>query len=87
MQMDEMTQQNAALVEEAASASESMEEQAKGMMQLMEFFNVGDAGGSANYSATPARTPAPVARSTRPAQASAPKPRAPDANDSEWDEF
>ena len=42
MQMDEMTQQNAALVEEAASASESMEEQAKAMIELMEFFKIGD---------------------------------------------
>jgi len=44
MQMDEMTQQNAALVEEAASASESMEEQAKGLIRLMEFFNISDSG-------------------------------------------
>jgi methyl-accepting chemotaxis protein len=40
MQMDEMTQQNAALVEEAAAASEGMNEQARGMKGLMEFFTV-----------------------------------------------
>ena len=40
MQMDEVTQQNAALVEEAAAASESMDEQAKGLGQLMEFFKI-----------------------------------------------
>ncbi len=38
MQMDEMTQQNAALVEEAAAASESVETQARLLWQLMEFF-------------------------------------------------
>ena len=39
-QMDEMTQQNAALVEEATAAGEAMAEQAKGMMQMMNFFNL-----------------------------------------------
>jgi methyl-accepting chemotaxis protein len=38
-QMDQMTQQNAALVEEAAAASESMNDQAHSLGQLMEFFN------------------------------------------------
>jgi methyl-accepting chemotaxis protein len=40
LQMDEMTQQNAALVEEAAAASESVETQARHLWQLMEFFKV-----------------------------------------------
>ena len=40
MQMDEMTQQNAALVEEAASASEAMGEQAQQMQELMGFFSL-----------------------------------------------
>lgn len=39
-QMDDMTQQNAALVEEAAAAAEAMDEQAKGLQQLMAFFKV-----------------------------------------------
>lgn len=39
-QMDEMTQQNAALVEEATAASESMNEEAKIMSELMEFFTI-----------------------------------------------
>ena len=38
-QMDEMTQQNAALVEEATSAGQAMSEQAKSMMHLMKFFS------------------------------------------------
>ena len=36
-QMDEMTQQNAALVEQATAAGEAMAGQAQGMTQLMEF--------------------------------------------------
>jgi methyl-accepting chemotaxis protein len=42
VQMDEMTQQNAALVEEAAAAARSLEDQARLLAQLMEFFKVGD---------------------------------------------
>ena len=92
MQMDEMTQQNAALVEEAASASESMEEQAKGMMKLMEFFNVGDTGQHhSEPTIAPARSARPVARpaarQVAPQRSSTPKPKAPSADDSEWDEF
>ncbi|WP_231872144.1 methyl-accepting chemotaxis protein, partial [Oleiphilus sp. HI0128] len=37
-QMDEMTQQNAALVEETAAASRSMSDQASKMQQLVRFF-------------------------------------------------
>ncbi len=42
VQMDEMTQQNAALVEEAAAAARSLEDQARALAQLMEFFKLGD---------------------------------------------
>jgi len=38
-QMDSMTQQNAALVEQAAAASEAMAEQAKKMQSLLSFFH------------------------------------------------
>jgi methyl-accepting chemotaxis protein len=41
-QMDEMTQQNAALVEEAATASSSMREQAQGLHEQVAFFYVGE---------------------------------------------
>ena len=44
-QMDEMTQQNAALVEESAAASQSLNEQAHGLMQLMSFFQLGNRAG------------------------------------------
>ncbi|MGK0442616.1 MAG: methyl-accepting chemotaxis protein [Pseudohongiellaceae bacterium] len=36
--MDEMTQQNAALVEEASASSKSMEEQAQGLIDQVGFF-------------------------------------------------
>ena len=39
-QMDEMTQQNAALVEEASAAGEALSEQARQLMSLMSFFSV-----------------------------------------------
>lgn len=39
-QMDEMTQQNSALVEEATAASEAMSEQAIKMKQLLSFFSI-----------------------------------------------
>jgi methyl-accepting chemotaxis protein len=47
VQMDGMTQQNAALVEEAAAASESLGEQADSLDQLITFFNTG--GGTGNW--------------------------------------
>lgn len=40
-QLDDMTQQNAALVEEAAAASEAMQGQAEGLSELMTFFSTG----------------------------------------------
>ena len=39
--MDEMTQQNAALVEQASAAGESMAEQANEMRRLLHFFSLG----------------------------------------------
>ncbi|NQZ90452.1 MAG: HAMP domain-containing protein, partial [Colwellia sp.] len=41
-QMDEMTQQNAALVEEAAASSKSMEEQSQALLDQVAFFNNGE---------------------------------------------
>ena len=42
-QMDEMTQHNAALVEEAAAAAASLEEQARGLVEAVGVFDVGGA--------------------------------------------
>ena len=40
--MDEMTQQNASLVEEAAAASEAMGAQAQELTDLVSYFNLGN---------------------------------------------
>ena len=42
LQMDDMTQQNASLVEEAAAASEAMGAQAQELSDLVSYFNLGD---------------------------------------------
>jgi len=49
--LDQMTQQNAALVEESAAAAESLKEQAVKLSQTMQVFRISGQGGSA---ATPA---------------------------------
>jgi methyl-accepting chemotaxis protein len=45
-QMDTMTQQNSALVEEAAAAAEALTEQAGNMLELMSFFKTGEESGA-----------------------------------------
>jgi methyl-accepting chemotaxis protein len=40
-QMDQVTQQNAALVEEAAAAAQSLEHQAQSMVQVVSVFKLG----------------------------------------------
>ena len=55
-QMDEMTQQNSALVEENAAAAKTMNDQAGRMRQRMSFFNAGqDTGGYEAHSAPVSR--------------------------------
>jgi methyl-accepting chemotaxis protein len=82
-QMDEMTQQNAALVEQAAASSKSMEEQSQALLDQVAFFNNGDEGDLVS--------PEPVKRSksrvtAKPAsrgRVSRPKTQV----DQEWEEF
>jgi methyl-accepting chemotaxis protein len=67
MQMDEMTQQNAALVEEATAASQSMAEQARALNEMMERYQLTDAqqAATAQAAARPAQkavAPAPAKR-------------------------
>jgi methyl-accepting chemotaxis protein len=65
MQMDELTQQNAALVEEATAASRSMAEQARGLSHMMGRYQVSNAGsgmGSGVGVAASTMTPASVRR-------------------------
>ena len=94
-QMDEVTQQNAALVEEAAAASQSMQEQAGELAHVVGFFKTGNhvasaakpspvrAAPAAPAIARPAARPAPV----RKAVAAAPARRGNADAESEWEEF
>ena len=96
-QMDEVTQQNAALVEEAAAASQSMQEQAGELAHVVGFFKTGNHVASAAR-LTPVRT-APVAAApaiarpaakpapARKAVAAAPARRSNAGAESEWEEF
>jgi methyl-accepting chemotaxis protein len=47
MQMDDVTQQNAALVEQAAAAAQSMQEQAQRLSGLVGVFTLADASSKA----------------------------------------
>jgi methyl-accepting chemotaxis protein len=94
-QMDEVTQQNAALVEEAAAASQSMQEQAGELAHVVGFFKTGNHVASVSK-LSPARAAAPAPAIARPAAkpaparkavAAAPARRSNAAAESEWEEF
>jgi len=80
-QMDEVTQQNAALVEEAAAASASLDEQAKGLDQLMTFFNV---DGSVRQAPRRSAAPETTTHTSKPRAAAKQQVT---GEDSEWEEF
>ena len=87
-QMDEMTQQNAALVEEAAAASESLDEQGKNLQRLMSFFSVD--GATPDEKPVAKAKPAPKKAKVAAKKAKAAPKRKPapvTAQDDEWDEF
>jgi methyl-accepting chemotaxis protein len=66
-QMDEMTQQNAALVEQAAAASQPMGEQARGLRDLVTFFKAHAESESAPNNGSPSNSMgAGLGRSTGP---------------------
>ena len=79
-QMDEVTQQNAALVEEAAAASQSMQEQAANLAEVVAFFKTGQATAAAlvparkgaGLPAVAARPRARAAAARRPAPSPSP---------------
>jgi methyl-accepting chemotaxis protein len=77
VQLDQMTQQNAALVEESAAAAESLREQSARMAEAISVFRL---GGGATQRSTAAMAPAvhkPAAAPAKPAaKAAAPKPAA-----------
>lgn len=75
-QMDEMTQQNAAMVEETTAAARSLSGEAEKLVELVSFFKVGQ-GGS---------TPRAIAP-TPPRASLAPPPQKSGAADENWSEF
>ena len=95
MQLDEMTQQNAALVEEAAASSEALDEQAQNMNSRMSFFKVGEEVGAGHAPAAPPRAARPAARAAAPAARPSRKAKpvsghaTPPAggDDEDWEEF
>jgi methyl-accepting chemotaxis protein len=99
VQMDQVTQQNAALVEEAAAAAEAMTDQAAQLSQVVSVFklNADAMAGTATRTSAPARKPAarPVVAAPALRQAARPAlkqpPRAPakaaPAVADEWEEF
>ena len=84
-QMDEATQQNAALVEEAAAAAESLQDQAAGLTQAVAVFHLAAAIRPPAPRAPAPRAPAPAARAPGPVRAMA--KAAPAGADDEWEEF
>jgi len=79
-QMDQVTQQNAALVEEAAAAAQSLREQAANLVQAVSVFRLEDQGARLTplqKIATPPAAPRRPAGPARPAGAArrAPRPR------------
>lgn len=53
MQMDSVTQQNAALVEEAAAAAQALQDQAHELEDVVRIFNLGSNGGQPQLRAAP----------------------------------
>ena len=97
-QIDEVTQQNTALVEEVAAASEATGDQAADLERQMMFFDLGLSGaGSARVAAAP-RASASARAPSRPAVISTPGPagggssnvtpfKAASGDDEFWEEF
>ena len=90
-QMDDITQQNAALAEQAAAGSIAMSEQSTNMTQLLSFFRVNSTGASvATKSAVRTNVPATPAKATTAKKPVAPvlSSSKPKSNSSdEWEEF
>jgi methyl-accepting chemotaxis protein len=97
IEMDGMTQQNAALVEEAAAAAQSLQDQAGELAKVVSIFKLNS--GENSFGSRPAPTPARRVEPTQsvkpkaavkslPAARPAPKKAAPAKNDdADWEEF
>jgi methyl-accepting chemotaxis protein len=81
--MDEMTQQNAALVEQAAAAAESLQDQASSLAEAVAVFRV--PGVSSARLSAPRTAGGITSRQLPRPGAKLPKPAA--SSDGEWEEF
>jgi methyl-accepting chemotaxis protein len=95
-QMDEVTQQNAALVEQAAAAATSLEEQAQGLSQSVSVFKLDNQESVRKISSTPnvvvlaapkAATTTPDEKNTAKRAATATKSVKRKGNSDDWEEF
>ncbi|MCC7636124.1 methyl-accepting chemotaxis protein, partial [Stenotrophomonas rhizophila] len=87
VQMDETTQQNAALVEEATAAARSMEEQAGQLSGAVSIFKLDEHDLPAAVAAPAPRASRPVAAAPAPARRAAARPVATELADGDWQEF
>ncbi len=100
IQMDEVTQQNASLVEEAAAAAAALEEQARDLEQSMTFFTMTEQGQERSArraapihlpppaaAAGPAREPDRARHGEHIAARTPPRSTDPKQDDEEWEEF
>lgn len=81
-QMDDITQQNAALAEEAAAGSMAMSEQSAKMSQLLNFFKVSDKSSSSRSSA-----PTPIKKSIAKTKSPVPPASTTNSSSDDWEEF
>ena len=99
-QMDEVTQQNAALVEQTATASASLEDQTRDLAEAVAFFNVGDQAssklalpsGKTSHKGAPRRPAALSAPSTKAGHQSQPSSNTRETahtthSDDDWESF
>ena len=98
-QMDENTQKNAALVEQAAAAAESLEDQARHLMDAVSIFRLEGSGtlrlsAPKRASASPARLSQQAGQQVKPVAARGPVHAeriktlpGPSSHDDEWEEF
>ena len=87
-EMDAVTQQNAALVEQAAAASTSLQEQAAQLARVVSIFQLADADAASAAPRVPDRPRKPVANAVVPTTRAQNARRAPASNpELAWEQF
>ncbi len=87
-QMDNVTQQNAALVEEAAAAAQAMQEQVNSLNEVVSVFRVANIAGSRDAGLRAvSRPPPPLAARRPPVTAKPSRPAVAKPSEIEWEQF